>query len=257
MKFGKALGYIMAVKHLKALYRIDYPIAISKSLSNMLANKRNFKVPFIFNGTDQERFRKPTTNEKRALRFKLSLPAERKIFISVGFLIRGKDPITTIQGFKHAHLKGAYLVLLGDGHLRERCAREKQHSCNINVRGNVDNVDEFLKASDYFISSSKSEGFGLSITEALATGLPCILSAIGPHKEILTFDPNAGMIVPVGDIRKLANAIENLAEMDYDDMSKAAVGIVHNHLNARKMSNKYQDLYEKLTQVPVISCIGK
>jgi len=255
MKFGEALGYIMAVKHLKALYRIDYPIAISKSLSNMLANKRNFKVPFILNGTDEARFRKPTTNEKRALRFKLNLPAERKIFISVGFLSTGKDPFTTILGFKRAQLKGAYLVFLGDGPLRKRCAREKQDFGNIDVRGNVDNVDEFLKASDYFISSSKSEGFGLSVTEALATGLPCILSAIAPHREIMTFGPKAGKIVPVGDIKKLANAIDELPEMDYESMSKAAVGIVHNHLSAQKMAEKYQDSYEKLTQVPVTSSI--
>lgn len=67
-----------------------------------------------------------------------------------------------------------------------------------------------------------------------------------PNSEILNFDRKAGIIAAVDNTSELANGINELIEMDYESMSKAAVGIVHNHLSAQKMAEKYQDMYEKL-----------
>lgn len=56
---------------------------------------------------------------------------------------------------------------------------------------------------------------------------------------------------------KLAGAIGRLTRTAYENISKAAAGIVHNHLNTRKMAEGYQDTYEKLMKVSGTSCIGK
>jgi len=258
MKFGKALGYIMAVKHLKALYRIDYPIAVANSLSNRLANERNFHVPFILNGVDETMFLTARKEQKEELRETYSLPKGKKIFITVGNLIPVKNVETAIRAFMKSSAKNDHILLVvGDGVESQKLHRLAGDYRNITFLGNISNVKDYLQMSDFYISAAFAEGLPIAVMEALSCGLACILSDIEPHREILAYDRKAGKITPVRDIEELANVIDELTRIDYESMSKAARGIVHNHLSAQKMAEKYQDVYKKLTQVPVISCIEK
>ncbi|WP_192821707.1 glycosyltransferase [Rufibacter sp. LB8] len=76
--------------------------------------------------------------------------------------------------------------------LKEQC-RNKQVS-NIYFKGSVTNVAAILPAYDAFILSSKTEGFGIAVAEAMAVGLPVIVSDLPVLREITAgiavyFDP--------------------------------------------------------------------
>ena len=85
-----------------------------------------------------------------------------------------------------------------------------------------------------------------SVLESLAHGVPVILSDIPSHKEILSYSNKAGVLYPVSDAKKLAEAIQNT---DFrPNNSDAAKSIITEHLNSETMSTNYQNLYFQLVK---------
>jgi glycosyltransferase involved in cell wall biosynthesis len=82
---------------------------------------------------------------------------------------------------------------------------------NVMFTGSVTNVDEYLKASDFFVFPTEREAFGISIIEALACRLPVITTATGGIRDIVTDSENA-IVVPVNDENALKLAIENMLD---------------------------------------------
>lgn len=247
MKFGKLRGVYMAHKHLRALQQIDCPVVCSQSNFRLLSDKHGLKFKVIQNGVDGTFFSVYSIEEKNNIRKKLGLSIQGKIFISVGALIARKDPITLIKAFFTGGVDGEnILIMVGDGQLRPKCHKAVKGRTNVHFMGQISNVNEYLRAADYFVSTSTSEGLPNAVLEALSVGLPVCLSDIEPHREILNCEQGAGKLASVGDIKEFSDGIKALTKNNYAHASRAAVSIAHNHFNAQKMSVKYQDLYEGL-----------
>lgn len=239
MTYGRFFGYMMARAHLKYLKKVDRPVVVSESVSNMLSNMNNYQIDYIQNGVDLDRFQQVC---KVHLRDNLNIPTNSKVFISVGHLSKRKDPVTIIEAFKLANIKDSILIFLGDGQLFDDC-RNMIDDSQINLVGKVDNVIEYLMASDYFISASLAEGLPNTVLEAMAAKLPCILSDIAPHREIAEVGNNTSLIFEAGKIDGLKNQIMSIINLDYESMSLSSYQIVDKYLNAKKMSKCYQKKY--------------
>lgn len=246
LKFGKIRGNIMARKHLDALKGIDFTIACSKSIHDILKEKHGIQLDYIQNGVNTEKFYAPTKNEKIEIRKKLGIPIDCRMFVSVGSLIHRKDPITVVKGFLESELDdNSKLFLIGDGPLKFQI-QDMFSSNKIVLIGQVNNVSEYLKAADYFLSLSLSEGLPNTVLEAMATGIPSCLSDIPSHREILNYNNKAGLLTKIKDYRQLSLKIKQLVKEDYKEMSEAAKSIIENHLSAKRMSEKYQKYYKDI-----------
>lgn len=243
MRYGNLRGLIMANFHLSYIKKITEPIACSKSVSNIFENEKQYKINFIQNGTDTQRFQ---NFNKDSLRKRINIDKNRTTFISVGHLASGKDPLTVIKAFQKANIDNTELIFLGDGHLLENCKSMVKNNQNIKFAGKVNNVEEYLGASDYLISASLAEGLPNTVLEAMACGLPCILSNIPPHEEIHEIDTNSSLLFDIKDIDKLSNLINEIQTKDYKIMSDASKSIIYNNLSAEIMSENYQAVYSKL-----------
>ncbi len=246
MTYGYFIGFCMAKLHLKYLRKIDKPVVVSKSISDILKNYNNYKIDFVRNGTDVERFQ---NLDKKSLRKKLNFEKNEKIFISMGHLNKRKDPLTIIKAFKKSNIKNAKLILLGHGDLYSECYKEIGDKNNILLLGRVDNVNEFLGVSDYFVSASLAEGLPNTVLEAMACGLPCILSNIPPHLEIYDINNNSSLVFNTKDTNTLSSLMKSIISDDYTIMSQASKDIILNHLNAKIMSSNYQYIYENLLEI--------
>jgi glycosyltransferase involved in cell wall biosynthesis len=249
MKFGKLMGNWMAVKHLNTIKKMPNPIACSNNLSDRFKNTHNFSIRAIQNGVDQDRFFPVKESEKMLLRTSLGIPNKKKVFISVGALISRKDPLTVVNAYiKSKASKDGVLIMIGEGSLLEECKQQASDFSNIIFTGSVSNVQEYLQASDYLISASLSEGLPNTVLEALATGIPVILTDILPHVEILNLNPAAGKLVPTSNSEKITDAINEIIDDNYEDAKLAALYIIEQFLNAKVMSNNYQELYKGLVK---------
>ena len=88
--------------------------------------------------------------------------------------------------------------------------RELGLRSHVFIEGFQKDVRPYLHASSAFILTSHREGLPLSILEAMACGLPCIVTDVGGNTEAITHQVH-GLVVPRGSVDATANAISYLA----------------------------------------------
>jgi glycosyltransferase involved in cell wall biosynthesis len=246
MLYGKRTGWVMAYLHMKSL-RNKIAVACSsfvKEELNKYCPAREFIT--IRNSVSMNKFFVPNISSKLQIRQQLGLPPDSLIFIFVGVLIDRKDPLTTIKGFMASQLFKAgntKLLILGDGPLRAACEDVSEGNKDVIFYGNTSQTLSYLHASDYYVASSLSEGLPTSVIEAIACGIPPILSAIPPHQEILQFYRDQVRQFSKKDVVQLAEVIDSLDLSGRDEESMRWRQIAENEFNAELMSKKYQSLY--------------
>ncbi len=229
MQYGKVLGAYMAKRHVNTLSKLDYPIACSQFIKNKL-EQHNIKVDAVQNGIDKDKY---------------SLATEKLTIVSVGALIDRKDPLTVLKGFNESKLKDEMqLVLVGEGPLFEQCKAKNLQS--VILTGKVNNVHEYLKAADVFISASKAEGLPMAVLEAMASGLMLILSDIEPHKELAGNNSAISHIFKLGDTEELSNIINSISKADLSSISLKVRQQLELNFSSEVMSNKYTKIYRNI-----------
>jgi glycosyltransferase involved in cell wall biosynthesis len=243
-KFGSVIGKIAAESNIKAMKRCKYVICCSKSLRNMYMKILPQELYVVQNGVDTKKF-KPVedSGSKYSLRDSLTLPGDKVVFIAVGSLIKRKDPVTIIEAFKAANIEGkAILILLGDGDLMDQCVNESDDT--ILIKGNVDNVNDFLKASDVYISASESEGLPNSVLEAGRCGVNLILSDIPQHREVFGNNLEYISLFEVGNKEKLTEVIESEIIKFSNEINHDLANYIEKNFSNEVMSKKYQEIYD-------------
>ncbi len=251
--FGAGPGKLLYTLHKAAFRRLDLCVAVSQAVAaNLRSELAVGNVSIVHNGVDAERFAPVDERQKAQLRTQLGIAGESVVWIVTGHLNANKNSLFIIESFKKflqrpgnsAHV----LVFAGAGPLFERCKEEAMGCVNLKLTGHVNDVAAYLKASDYFVSASKSEGLPNAVLEGMACGLPVVLSDIPPHREILEFDTRAGVLFKSGDCNDFLRGLDAMQESTRKTRSEASRRIAVEHLSAERMANDYQLLYETLAQ---------
>lgn len=211
--YKKLLGWSVRVLYPMA----DRSIVVSKGVGKDLASLSGLPESFfdvIYNPAANNVFDKPTYYPDEFVK-------STKNIISVGSLKQQKDYDTLIDAMnclvKKKH--NVCLYILGEGGLLSSL-QEKITSLdlsdNIQLVGFKKNVSDYFQNADLFVLSSRWEGFGNVIVEALNHGCPVVSTDCesGP-REILE-DGKYGKLVPVGDADALAEAMYQSLNADHD-----------------------------------------
>lgn len=252
-KYGKLLGSLLAIKDMnlinKQVRNGEVFITCSKSLSNIYYSKHNYNLKYIRNGVDISKYTKVSYEEKKKKKQYFNIGINKMVYIYTGQMNDRKDQESAIQSFLLSKSSNtAVLLLLGDGPNFGELKEKYKENKNIIFKGNVHNVVEYLQISDVYISTSKSEGMPNGVLEAMAVGLPVILSNIDQHKEIVDIDNKIGVVYKIGDNYELAKCIDSVQEWDMKKKSEASYNAVTNNLTDKIMSENYQNLYIKIIQ---------
>jgi glycosyltransferase involved in cell wall biosynthesis len=138
---------------------------------------------------------------------------EPPVLLGVGRLCPQKDFPTLIQAFAQARKeRSARLLILGEGRERpalEALVRGLGLEQDVAMPGFVENPLPYMAQSSLFVLSSRWEGLGNVLVEAMYCGVPLVATDCrhGP-REILA-DGKYGTLIPVGDASALARAIQS------------------------------------------------
>jgi len=106
-------------------------------------------------------------------------------------------------------------TLAGDGFVEEARAKAAEYglSARVDIPGWVDGerVAELLATADILVLPSHTENLPLSIIEAMASGLAVVATPVGAVPDIVR-DGETGLLVPVGDVSALTEALTRLVE---------------------------------------------
>ncbi len=179
----------------------------------------------------------------------LSLQKDGFTFLTVGRLALPKDHSGLIQAFAQSLEKRSDLRLwiVGDGVLRPDLEKQVndlgiQHA--IRFWGSRQNVGDFLKVADCFSLISCSEGLPVSQLEAMAAGLPLLVSDAGAMPELVHMG-NCGWVVPIRNHDQLVHSL--LECVDSAELRKLyganARATFNEHFQLEKMAMAYESLY--------------
>ena len=244
-KFGKFVGLIMAKLQLKAVKNTMKVVTCSKSLKEMYEEKLKLNFDFIQNGVDADDYTVVTQNEKEILKKELNLDRFKKIFIYTGQFIERKNIPFLLKCFSEMfYEKNEFgLVLLGDGPLLNILKEQYKNVNNILFIGSSNNVRKYLATSDFYVSTSISEGLPNGALEALSCGVPVILSDINQHKELFMYNSGIGVLYRSGDSKSFKDCINHILDKDYFELRLNARNNIVNNFSSKKMSENYQKEY--------------
>ncbi|HET7565959.1 MAG TPA: N-acetyl-alpha-D-glucosaminyl L-malate synthase BshA [Gemmatimonadaceae bacterium] len=142
------------------------------------------------------------------------------------------------------------LVMVGDGPERmvaEQEARELGVQDDAYFPGRLDAVAPLLASADLFLLPSRSESFGLSALEALASGVPVVASNAGGLPEVVE-DGVTGALCPVGDVDAMAEAACAILvnRERWQTMSDAATNAARARFSEQEIVARYEAFYQRV-----------
>ena len=231
-----------------AYRRADAIVAVSRESATDLERFARLpagSVQAIYNPFDLDRIRRLAAEP---LDHPWFAPGQLPVVLAIGRLTEPKDFPTLIRAFAALRARrSARLLILGEGELRGELEALVQ-SCgltpdDVQMPGFVVNPFAYLSRCAVFVLSSRWEGFGNVLVEAMACGAPVVSTDCpsGP-REILE-DGRWGRLVPVGDVEALAQAIiETLKSQEhYNAIDRVSLFDIDNALrNYIQVINLYQ-----------------
>jgi glycosyltransferase involved in cell wall biosynthesis len=134
--------------------------------------------------------------------------------LGIGRLVRQKRFDVLIESFSRLVHSSARLVIIGSGP-EEMRLKEKAHRYGVSDRVSfipwTSHLPVYLQQADLFVLSSAYEGWARVILEAMASGIPAVVTEVGCAGEVF-LDGVHGAIVPVGDVGALSVAVSELLD---------------------------------------------
>jgi D-inositol-3-phosphate glycosyltransferase len=201
------------------------------------------KVKFVPNGVDTDLFYPADATRKRRLREELGLPVDSVLALFVGRFVpkKGYDILFRCSSDRYR------LLLVGD----EPLASEKEKTEAIFLgRRTHHQVADLYRASDIFVLPSNSEGFPLSVQEAMASGL-AVITTNDPGYDVYDLDPGCVALVPP-NAESVGAALENVSSDDAkrSRMASYSYQVAREHFlwtsHANGLAGIYQDLMPEL-----------
>jgi glycosyltransferase involved in cell wall biosynthesis len=209
----------------RAFAAADLVVGVSPYMTTRYAEAglpaRRYRM--IPNGIDIERFSPADVEQRLALRRTLGWP-ESPVIVFVGFFSRDKRPDLLFRAWQRLTEAGIRATLVYVGSTQSRyyevdpslepamraAAAAMGRADDVRFTGSVDDVENYLRATDIFALPSVRETQSVALMEAMACGVPAVASRIEGATDAFVVDRVNGCLVPVDDEQAFAAALRTL-----------------------------------------------
>ena len=152
----------------------------------------------------------------------------------------------------HLSCPDAHFLLAGAGvednnPALRRAIKQAGVGTNTHLLGKREDISRLMAALDVLVSSSSSgEAFPNVLGEAMACGVPCVVTGVGDSAEIVG---ETGRVVAVGDMDGLAHNIVEILQLSYEErraMGAKARERIRVRYNIESVVRQYEKFYESL-----------
>ena len=218
---------------------------------------------YLPNGVDAEKFRPGSANERSSLRQQYGIPTDAFVVIHSGYLAPHKGVDTLLSAWQKTSQLfpgDAKLILAGpmDGFYRElqpdfveSLERASRSDDSVLILGHVDGekMPELYRLADVYALLSHNEGMPNSLLEALASGLPSVVTSIPGISDIVA-GSDAALQVAVRDDGATGVALcalaDELASGDLQSRSRSARTLIENQYALSVIADRYLEQYEDI-----------
>lgn len=230
--------------------RVAAIIAISHAVAEILVSDGVAKerIEVVPDGTDVQRHIPPAS---RGVLESLGVPADAPLVVQVAQLVGHKDPLNFVRAIAAARRRVPTLhaLLVGDGPLRaevEEAVRALGLAGTLHIAGYRQDADAMLAAADVVVLSSREEGMGSVLLDALLLGKAIAATRAGGIPEVVN-DAVTGLLAPVGDPETLG---AHIAALLLDSNMAARLGraarLRANDFSVERMTDRTLAVYERV-----------
>jgi glycosyltransferase EpsD len=186
----------------------DYECAVRKKLKACSIKKVNGV------GIDLNKFKPQTLEKKKELRKQYGYNENDFILICIGELNHNKhqDLLINVVNVLKNKIPNVKLLLVGSGNLMDQYKNQVKKidlDRYIEFLGYRSDVPNLLSISDILVSASRREGLPVNVMEAMATGLPLVVTDCRGNKDLVKNGEN-GFVIGIDDVYEFANAVDKL-----------------------------------------------
>ncbi len=211
----------------------------------------NHRRHLIQNGIDISCYHSTSSVLREELRATLGIKQQEVVFTCVARLTELKRHDLILRALARLKSTGNHKLLFVGVGPEEDSLRKLAYYYEVQDRvlflGMRHDIPEILHASDVFVLASDTEGLSRSVLEAMAAGLPSVVTDVGGNSE-LVLDEVTGLIVPPNDAESLSGAMLRLSteEALRKKFAEAAFERAVSSFSRSRMLDRYTSLYEKL-----------
>jgi len=243
----------LILKKADAFTAISSDIAVELAANGVKTND----IHIVPNSVDINRFVPVSIEQKTLLRDRLGIPQTATVVIYTGRLVSYKGLPLLLRVWQEICDKhpNARLYFVGTGGLDiHNCEAELKTYVEenglapyVHFTGSVQNVPEYLQASDIFAFPTENDAFPSSLIEAMACALPVITTPVGAIKTVVINGEN-GVFVQPGDFQQLYQAIDRLLSDKAlaSLFGLAALKTVRANYSADTVTGKYISLFHDI-----------
>ncbi|MDH3719835.1 MAG: glycosyltransferase, partial [Planctomycetota bacterium] len=236
-----------------ALKQADAVVAVADSVRQRIEQRCGYpadQIAVIPNGVERPPGN-PSTAETDRLKASLGIGKHAFVLGTIGRLaaVKAIDMAIDVVAMLAQQDRDVHLIVVGEGPEESfllRHASSRGVAQRVHVVGPTHNVGPWLDVFNIYVNSSLSEGMNLAILEAMAAGLPSVVTDVGANALLVGGDDACGQVVPVGDrlamvsaIASLINDTERLRRMSHNALRR------HGSLYATEvMVNNYLSIYD-------------
>ncbi len=243
-------------RRISALNKLNAVIAISKEIADDLraAGVEESRIVQISNGVDTEVFH-PTDleSEREALRDSLRI-RHRPTILFVGAIVSRKRPHLIIEALPilRSMVGDCQAIFVGPekepryARALRRRASELAVNDSVIFAGHQPDIAPYYRAADVFCLPSEREGMANSVLEAMASGLPIVVTDVSGMREALGDDRTGNIVAP--DSEQIADAIRDcLTDSSlYPGFRNASRRRANEHFSSSAILAKHRELFERL-----------